>query len=40
VGDAGDDLAGLRAMRAVFVLYLVVIVVGIAFYTAIGLVNP
>jgi hypothetical protein len=29
-----------RPMRAVFVLYLVVITVGIAFYTVIGLVNP
>jgi len=27
-------------MRAVFILYLVVIVAGVAFYTAIGLVNP
>jgi hypothetical protein len=27
-------------MRAVFVLYLVVITVGIAFFTVIGLVNP
>jgi hypothetical protein len=27
-------------MRAVFLLYLVVITAGIAFYTVIGLVNP
>jgi len=27
-------------MRAVFVLYLIVIVAGIAFFTAIGIVNP
>jgi len=27
-------------MRAVFVLYVVLVVAGIAFYTAIGIVNP
>ena len=30
----------MRAMRAVFVLYLVVIATGLAFYTVIALVNP
>jgi hypothetical protein len=29
-----------RAMRAVFILYLVVIAVGISFFTVIGIVNP
>ena len=37
-GDAGHDLPCL--MRAVFVLYLAVIVAGIAFFTVIGIVNP